>query len=334
MGKLPYIQFFTGDWIKDPKLTMCSASTRGIWIDAICAMHESEQRGIIEGSPEQLARIFRASLSEVQSAVDELQVTGTANVIIRNGSITLINRRMKAAYDRARSGAERQRRMREKGGGDPERWTAIRVGILQRDNYQCRYCGKKAVTVDHVIPKSKGGTENSDNLVACCKSCNSIKGTKSLDECGFTVKHLRDTSITPYIHISSSKDPPTPLENNPENGGGSWKIFFDSYPAHRRAKRDEAAEEFRAINPDTKLLAKMLSTLETMKVSEEWQREEGRCVPGIQNWLKSRCWEAAEAEAELPPDAPGSDPRPPKGCDWERDEAGEIIHPMRARKKG
>lgn len=45
----------------------------------------------------------------------------------------------------------------------------------------CPYCNKnKTDTIDHVVPLSKGGTNNKDNLIAVCRSCNSKKGAKSL----------------------------------------------------------------------------------------------------------------------------------------------------------
>lgn len=51
----------------------------------------------------------------------------------------------------------------------------------------CQYCGyefedKSEISFDHLLPKSKGGVDSSDNLVACCKSCNSSKGTKDFVE--------------------------------------------------------------------------------------------------------------------------------------------------------
>lgn len=55
--------------------------------------------------------------------------------------------------------------------------------ILKRDNHSCVYCGsKKQLTIDHLIPKSKGGGNTWDNLVTCCMSCNSKKGDKLLSE--------------------------------------------------------------------------------------------------------------------------------------------------------
>lgn len=46
--------------------------------------------------------------------------------------------------------------------------------------YRCRYCGGEASEVDHVIPKSKGGSDAAENLVACCRSCNASKSDNLL----------------------------------------------------------------------------------------------------------------------------------------------------------
>lgn len=50
------------------------------------------------------------------------------------------------------------------------------------DKRTCAYCGENATTLDHIIPKSKGGTDTPDNIVDCCKSCNSSKKDKDLQE--------------------------------------------------------------------------------------------------------------------------------------------------------
>jgi hypothetical protein len=100
MAKLPYIQFFIGDWLKDPELSMCSPLTRGIWIDALCAMHERDRVGELSGTPEQLARVCRCSPVELVQAADELSASGAADVTHRNGKVTLINRRMRDEYKR------------------------------------------------------------------------------------------------------------------------------------------------------------------------------------------------------------------------------------------
>ena len=54
-------------------------------------------------------------------------------------------------------------------------WQQLSAAVLRRDNYVCRYCGERATTADHVVPKSKGGTDAMNNLVAACRECNSGK---------------------------------------------------------------------------------------------------------------------------------------------------------------
>lgn len=63
-------------------------------------------------------------------------------------------------------------------------------GVLKRDEYMCQYegCDNKGTTVDHVIPRSRGGKTCWENLVACCHSCNSKKADKTLAESGMRLK--------------------------------------------------------------------------------------------------------------------------------------------------
>ena len=53
---------------------------------------------------------------------------------------------------------------------------------------QCAYCGKfEADTKDHIIPKSMGGTNEPENLIDCCRSCNSKKGTRTPEQAGMPI---------------------------------------------------------------------------------------------------------------------------------------------------
>lgn len=60
-----------------------------------------------------------------------------------------------------------------------------RRGILRRDAHRCAYCASPANTIDHVIPKSRGGSDTWDNLVACCFKCNNIKSDRTPQEMGW-----------------------------------------------------------------------------------------------------------------------------------------------------
>ena len=62
-----------------------------------------------------------------------------------------------------------------------------RRAVLKRDHSLCLYCGAHASTVDHVMPKSRGGRDTWDNLVACCLKCNNIKSDRTPQEMGWTL---------------------------------------------------------------------------------------------------------------------------------------------------
>tara|TARA_R100000458_G_C8260711_1_gene236240 strand:+ start:200 stop:694 length:495 start_codon:yes stop_codon:yes gene_type:complete len=64
--------------------------------------------------------------------------------------------------------------------------TPTRMNIYWRDDYRCQYCHDKfpqsKLTLDHVIPKSRGGPKSWENIVACCERCNQKKGNKTPSE--------------------------------------------------------------------------------------------------------------------------------------------------------
>ncbi len=64
-----------------------------------------------------------------------------------------------------------------------------RQNIFKRDGGKCQYCGStKDLTLDHVIPRSKGGRSSWDNLVSACKNCNSKKGDFTPEEANMPLK--------------------------------------------------------------------------------------------------------------------------------------------------
>lgn len=92
MGKSPAFQFYPGDWVQDTRIL--TPLTRGIWIDMLCFMWRSDDRGSISGTVEQLARMLSCNASEIAHAVAELSVTKIADVTERNDFVTVTNRRM------------------------------------------------------------------------------------------------------------------------------------------------------------------------------------------------------------------------------------------------
>lgn len=66
-------------------------------------------------------------------------------------------------------------------GGDPVD-RATRRSILHRDKNACAYCGGAAATIDHIFPKSRGGKDTWENLVAACTACNQRKRDRTPEE--------------------------------------------------------------------------------------------------------------------------------------------------------
>ncbi|MEO6827646.1 MAG: HNH endonuclease [Microbacteriaceae bacterium] len=62
-----------------------------------------------------------------------------------------------------------------------------RRGVLRRDGHRCGYCGKQASTIDHIVPRSRGGADSWENLVACCLRCNNLKSDHTPNEMGWSL---------------------------------------------------------------------------------------------------------------------------------------------------
>lgn len=73
---------------------------------------------------------------------------------------------------------------------DPRRAVPVQVraGVFERDDHACRYCGADSdLSIDHVIPVSRGGSNDPENLVAACLPCNLQKGARTPREAGMAL---------------------------------------------------------------------------------------------------------------------------------------------------
>ncbi len=88
----------------------------------------------------------------------------------------------------------------------PVHLSPTRMNIYWRDQYRCQYCCKKFstshLTLDHVIPKSRGGQKSWENIVTCCGGCNQKKGDKTPSEASMS---LFKKPVTPSFNIVRTK---------------------------------------------------------------------------------------------------------------------------------
>jgi 5-methylcytosine-specific restriction endonuclease McrA len=60
---------------------------------------------------------------------------------------------------------------------------------MARDAHTCQYCGARADSIDHVVPRSRGGAHTWDNVVAACRPCNLRKRDRMLHETSMRLHH-------------------------------------------------------------------------------------------------------------------------------------------------
>jgi len=85
-----------------------------------------------------------------------------------------------------------------------------RKNVFLRDNYTCQYCEKTSnLTIDHIVPKSLGGNDSWQNLVACCVRCNNKKGDKTPEESSLKLLRLpyKPPSML-YLHMTRMTNVP------------------------------------------------------------------------------------------------------------------------------
>jgi hypothetical protein len=83
--------------------------------------------------------------------------------------------------------------------------------LIKRDKNQCQYCGIKLpyyqITVDHVIPKSQGGTHSFTNCVVACHPCNNRKDNKTPEQAGMKLLNLpTHPSFSAHHSITDNQD--------------------------------------------------------------------------------------------------------------------------------
>jgi 5-methylcytosine-specific restriction endonuclease McrA len=92
---------------------------------------------------------------------------------------------------------------------DTHRRKITRRAVFARDGWACQYCGSRSnLTVDHVIPRSKGGPSSWENIVASCAPCNRRKGDQMLRQVDMRLRKApRTPSPQIFIHVAAPSIP-------------------------------------------------------------------------------------------------------------------------------
>jgi 5-methylcytosine-specific restriction endonuclease McrA len=96
-----------------------------------------------------------------------------------------------------------------------------RRAVFVRDRHECQYCGSRADSIDHIIPRSRGGTHHWDNVVAACRPCNLRKADRLLPETSMRLLR-RPSQPWPFtwLAVTAGEVPPT------------WQPYLGHVPQH------------------------------------------------------------------------------------------------------
>ena len=212
MTKLPSFQFYPGDWMKNPNLRSVSPAARGLWIEMLCLMAESERRGFLQVNgkaltKEKLARITSSSIEETTSLLQELE---EAALLKRSGEGIIYSGRMVRATEtgkiRAKSGQLGGNPNFKKGKSNPyytgkdnhNNYGKDNLADKQKDNLTNKHEDKQKIT-----PSSSSSSSSSKTLTTVSVARPPAPGVKDFLE-KFSLKH-REITGTPVL-IDWGKD--------------------------------------------------------------------------------------------------------------------------------
>ena len=90
-----------------------------------------------------------------------------------------------------------------------------RFNVFLRDKFSCQYCGdKKDLTFDHLLPKSRGGLTDWNNVVTACSSCNVRKGGKLYKDCDLKLANTPYAPTVEDLHRNGRNFPPNFLHES------------------------------------------------------------------------------------------------------------------------
>ena len=261
-GKLPAFLLYTGDWMKDPSLSMCSPSTRGIWIDFICAMHELGRSGQVTGTVEQLCRVCRCTAAEMRSALIELKNTRTADISERDGRITVTSRRL--LRERHARDGWRERKQHQRDRGDPQTGSRESPGACHGHVTPPLSCSVSGSLSDPDPPPSGQGEERAPGLPAGLIDHPVMRGywaefrPERLPPIGAQERAI--SSISDLLLWQTVLDFWRDNQYRPESLGKMVACYLEGGPRRQRARRGKGAGP-----SDAELLARHESFVERLQ---------------------------------------------------------------------
>lgn len=152
--------------------------------------------------------------------------------------------------------------------------------VLIRDNHKCQSCDStKNLEFDHIIPVSKGGSSEADNLQLLCRSCNRSKRAKSHDE--FTTYKTEKDCALRSLETEIEED----KERNKYIYSNEFEKFWEAFPPTPRKSGKKYCFQVWTRKKLNDRLTDILNNLEYMKNSDQWKKDCGQWIPMPSTYL-------------------------------------------------
>ena len=213
--KRPSFQFYPADWRNNAKLRRCSWEARGVWIELLGLLHDSDNYGVLAWPLKEIAQALGAPLKALKELVDKGVLYGIEKgecepfvytprsgrkngdpvelVPAQQGPVWFSPRMVRDEYVRSNAGAstrfgatepEKKKTPQKKASLGAER-ARLRQAVWDKTGGQCTHCQAPLSDdwqIDHYIPRSKGGRGTFHNLVPSCVRCNRDKADTLPDD--------------------------------------------------------------------------------------------------------------------------------------------------------
>lgn len=290
MGKLPWFKMFSSSWLTDPRLSRCSSSTRGIWIDLICSMHEDGQVGVLKGTAEELSRVARCSPQEFILAMTEISTKGVGDIspcppYVPHASLefTVTNRRMsrenlKKVFERNK---KKNQRVKSKKTDCPVNVPSMSPNMSP--SMSPEFPGERLEVRGKRLDNNPPVTLTSD-----------IPQGEVLVE---RMVNERSTNVEPEplpedLFIDEIPEEVFQLDPPPEKkkiGAPGFDKFWAAYP--KKVSKGHAEKAWSRIRPTQKLVDEMLEAIAAAKKSKDWKKNNGEFIPNPATWLNGKRWQ-------------------------------------------
>lgn len=152
--------------------------------------------------------------------------------------------------------------------------------VLVRDNHKCQSCGSdKKLEFDHIVPVSKGGSSEADNLQLLCRSCNRSKRALSKEE--FATQSSEKSCASRSLETETEEE----TEKKKHQYSVEFEKFWDAFPPNpRKSGKVYAYKIWNRKRLDDKV-NDIVAHLHIIKNSDQWKKDKGLYIPMPSTYL-------------------------------------------------